>query len=101
MLNWIDFSHPTTWVIDFNEFNNFVFFVNYYFYFYDKIRYLQNRVPILKKIFIWDHDNPIEKKNHEFYFSTNSILKKNEIKKKQLEKLKDHKLKNKHIKFDG
>jgi hypothetical protein len=52
MLNWIDFSHPTTWVTDFNEFNNFVFFVNYYFYFYDKIRYLQNRVQILKKIFI-------------------------------------------------
>jgi hypothetical protein len=52
MLNWIDLSHPTTWVIDFNEFNNFVVFVNYYFYFYDKNRYLQNRAPILKKIFI-------------------------------------------------
>jgi hypothetical protein len=55
-----------------------------------------------KKIFIWDHDNPIEnrKKNHELYFSTNPILNKSETKKAQLEKLNDQKLK-KHIRFDG
>ena len=50
-----------------------------------------------KIIFIWDHDNSIESRkniNHEFHFSTNQILKKSEIK-KQLEKLKDHKLKKK------
>jgi len=33
--------------------------------------------------------------NHEFHFSTNSILK------KKIKKLKDQKLKKKHIRFDG
>ena len=53
-------------------------------------------------MFIWDSNNLIKskKKNHEFYFSTNTILKKNWIK-KQLKKLKDQKIKNKYIKFDG
>jgi hypothetical protein len=26
MPGWIDFGHPTTWVMGFNEFNNFFYF---------------------------------------------------------------------------
>ena len=31
MLDWIDLGHPATWVIDFNEFNNFIVFINYFY----------------------------------------------------------------------
>jgi hypothetical protein len=31
MPGWIDFGHPTTWVMGFNEFNNFFIFVNYFY----------------------------------------------------------------------
>jgi ribosomal protein S24E len=44
-----------------------------------------------KKTFIWNHDNPIENRkiiNYEFYFSTNPILNKSEIK-KRIRKIKE------------
>jgi len=31
MPDWIYLGHPMTWIMDFNEFNNFVVFVNYLF----------------------------------------------------------------------
>jgi hypothetical protein len=31
--DWIDFGHPTTWVMDFNEFNDFLIFINYFYLF--------------------------------------------------------------------
>jgi hypothetical protein len=40
-----------------------------------------------KKIFIWDHDNSIKNKKMKWN--------------KKNKKLKDHKQKNKHIRFDG
>jgi len=55
-----------------------------------------------KKIFIWDHDNPIKNRkkiNHEFHFSTNPIMNKSEIK-KIIRKIKGTKTKKKHIRFD-
>jgi hypothetical protein len=27
MLNWIDLDHPVIWVMDFNEFHNFIVFL--------------------------------------------------------------------------
>jgi len=42
MLDWIDLGHFATWIIDFNEFNNFVVFRNYFFLIYDKNKCLQN-----------------------------------------------------------
>ena len=61
---------------------------------------MQNRASTIKKKFIWDCDNPIESKkkiNNEFYFSTNSILNKSEIK-KTIRKIKEPK--KKYIRFD-
>ena len=49
MSNQIDLGHPATLVIDFNEFNNFIIFINY---FYDKIKCLQNQTLTLKTMFI-------------------------------------------------
>jgi len=52
-----------------------------------------------KKIFIWDHDNPIESKKNKswilFHKQSNIVEEWNNKK-----KLKNHKLKNKYIKFD-
>jgi hypothetical protein len=61
MLDLIDLGHPVTLVMDFNGFNNFVFLLkDIFIYFYGKIRCLQNWVSTLKKMFIWDLNNPIQ-----------------------------------------